>query len=195
MSFDYKRYLASREWALLKEQIRHRSRGKCERCPSGDYESTHHVTYERMGNERLDDLLAVCNACHEYLSGKTHVDPRVAHLAAGMFAQDGGSWVVACPVCGLDYSHIRSAFTRIGTDPDEGKCYDGTEVRGMAASRRSSLVIQFDGECEHAWEIEIQQRKGQNLACVIVIPSLSIGDTDFEAFRRDVEAEQLGAAS
>lgn len=68
-------YLASREWALLKEQVRVRSGGCCERCAVGDHEQTHHVTYERLGHERLDDLLGVCEACHLYLSGKSDDDP------------------------------------------------------------------------------------------------------------------------
>jgi len=71
---EYQQYLASREWALLKEQIRKRSGDKCERCLRDPYESTHHLTYERVGNELLTDLLAVCNACHKFLSGKSKLD-------------------------------------------------------------------------------------------------------------------------
>jgi hypothetical protein len=72
---DYHKYLASREWALLKEQVRKRSGGACERCKVGLYAATHHLTYERLGHERLEDLLAVCEPCHEFLSGKSDVDP------------------------------------------------------------------------------------------------------------------------
>jgi len=72
--FAYQAYLASREWALLKRQVRERSGGKCERC-GADQEATHHLTYERIGEERLEDLQAVCNACHEYLSGLSDIDP------------------------------------------------------------------------------------------------------------------------
>lgn len=71
----YHRYLASREWGLLKEQVRQRSGGHCEHCGSNTYEQTHHVTYERVGAERLDDLLAVCEECHLFLSGKSDDDP------------------------------------------------------------------------------------------------------------------------
>lgn len=74
MGFDYQRYLASREWALLREQVRERSGNKCERC-GGPYQSTHHLTYERIGHELLEDLQAVCNPCHEFLSGKRDDDP------------------------------------------------------------------------------------------------------------------------
>jgi hypothetical protein len=72
---EYQKYLASREWALKKEQLRTRSRGNCERCRRGKYESTHHLTYERTGDEPISDLLAVCNACHKFLSGKSDTDP------------------------------------------------------------------------------------------------------------------------
>jgi hypothetical protein len=44
--FDWQVYFASREWALLKEQVRQRSRGHCERCEMGAYEQTHHLNYK-----------------------------------------------------------------------------------------------------------------------------------------------------
>lgn len=75
--FDYQRYLASREWAERKEAIRKRSHGYCERCLWAEYESTHHLTYRNIGHEPLEDLLAVCNPCHAYLSAKTDHDPRL----------------------------------------------------------------------------------------------------------------------
>lgn len=73
--FDYKRYLASREWALKKRQVRERSGGQCERCIVGKYQDTHHITYERIGSEELSDLLGVCRPCHAYMSGTSDVDP------------------------------------------------------------------------------------------------------------------------
>jgi hypothetical protein len=72
---DYQRYLASREWALKKEAVRKRSRNSCERCGRVPMQATHHLTYERIGNELLEDLQGVCNPCHEFLSAKTNIDP------------------------------------------------------------------------------------------------------------------------
>jgi hypothetical protein len=72
---EYQAYLASREWALLKEQVRKRSGGKCERCEENNYEQTHHVTYERAGHEELADLQALCEGCHLFVSGKSDDDP------------------------------------------------------------------------------------------------------------------------
>jgi hypothetical protein len=79
---EYQKYLASREWALLKGQVRKRSHGRCERCLCFEYEQTHHLTYERIGEEKLEDLLAVCEPCHEYISGKSNNDPSVVFLYA-----------------------------------------------------------------------------------------------------------------
>ena len=69
MQFVYKRYLASREWAVLKRRVRERSQGWCERCRARPYQETHHLTYERIGRERLEDLQALCRPCHAYESG------------------------------------------------------------------------------------------------------------------------------
>jgi hypothetical protein len=72
---NYKRYLASREWAIRKQKIHERSGGLCERCSTGKMENVHHLTYENICNEPLKDLISVCAKCHEFLSGKTFEDP------------------------------------------------------------------------------------------------------------------------
>ena len=87
MSFDYQVYLASREWAVRREAVRKRSGNRCERTLEdqrcvGQQESVHHLTYARIGNELLEDLLGVCNDCHKWLSGKTDVDPLAASIAS-----------------------------------------------------------------------------------------------------------------
>ena len=77
---DYHRYMASREWALKRQEVRARSGGKCDRCKIRDMASVHHTTYERLGNELPTDLLAVCKPCHEWLSGRSDIDPAEAEI-------------------------------------------------------------------------------------------------------------------
>lgn len=72
---NYHEYLASREWALKKKAVKERSGGVCERCGKNPHEQTHHKTYQRLGNEHLEDLLGVCRRCHEFLSGESSADP------------------------------------------------------------------------------------------------------------------------
>lgn len=71
---EYYKYLASREWSMLKARVKKRSRGYCERCHVGTYAYTHHLTYERIGKERLDDLQGVCGPCHKFLHGESNFD-------------------------------------------------------------------------------------------------------------------------
>src|SRR5215831_14192625 len=104
---EYQTYLASREWALKREAIRERARGICERCRLNQMEAVHHLTYARIGNEPLEDLQAVCNLCHEFLSGKTSVDPV---LRPGGAVRIGGKTVISemlpqsgKPIPGLEY--------------------------------------------------------------------------------------------
>ena len=89
---NYRKYLASREWAVLKEKVRVRSGGICERCFMAPHVQTHHVTYERMGHERLEDLEGVCEDCHEYLSGRSGFDPsRLEHHIAKAMREGKGT--------------------------------------------------------------------------------------------------------
>lgn len=68
-------YMASREFALLREAVRKRCGGICERCHRSKMTQTHHLTYERYGHELLTDLLGVCGPCHLFLSAKSDFDP------------------------------------------------------------------------------------------------------------------------
>lgn len=86
MDIDRHVYMASREWALKREAVRERSQGFCERCWYAPQEAVHHMTYEHLGDEPLDELLAVCRPCHAWLSAKSDFDP-AAPLSADEFIE------------------------------------------------------------------------------------------------------------
>lgn len=71
----YSAYLCSREWSVLKEQVRARSGGICERCTINPMDHVHHLTYERKYREELEDLQACCKPCHEFIHAKSDNDP------------------------------------------------------------------------------------------------------------------------
>jgi hypothetical protein len=71
----YAAYLCGREWSLLKEAVRDRSGGVCERCTANAMDHVHQLTYARKYREKLDDLQACCKACHEFIHGKSNSDP------------------------------------------------------------------------------------------------------------------------
>jgi hypothetical protein len=72
---EYQKYLASREWSLKKRAVKERAGGKCERCKFGEYQQTHHLTYEHIGAEPLEDLQGICSYCHKFISAESNIDP------------------------------------------------------------------------------------------------------------------------
>lgn len=68
---DYSQYMKSAEWFHKRQQVILRSDGKCEAigCTNEAVE-VHHMTYQRLGNENLEDLRAVCRECHRKIHGR-----------------------------------------------------------------------------------------------------------------------------
>ena len=74
----YDAYLSTSKWKTLREKVLARANGRCEGCGERKATHVHHLTYERLGNEMLFDLVAVCDACQK----KIHPQRRsVASLA------------------------------------------------------------------------------------------------------------------
>lgn len=59
----YDKYLASRHWHELRGKVLVLSDSTCARC-GGVATQVHHITYERLGRERLEDLEPICSNCH-----------------------------------------------------------------------------------------------------------------------------------
>jgi hypothetical protein len=65
---NYRKYINSRRWK--KRRLRYyRKFGKaCAACRTADAPITlHHMSYDRLGAELDDDLLALCRPCHDRL--------------------------------------------------------------------------------------------------------------------------------
>ena len=67
---EYVRYLQSRRWRALARAVCIRAKGKCEICLRADGEECAHLTYERIFNERITDLLWACRKCHRELDNR-----------------------------------------------------------------------------------------------------------------------------
>jgi len=78
----YSLYLCSRHWAVRREAVRKRSGEVCERCGKAPMAHVHHLTYARRFAEPLEDLQAVCLACHAYLHAASDHDPTGGHVDA-----------------------------------------------------------------------------------------------------------------
>jgi 5-methylcytosine-specific restriction endonuclease McrA len=62
---EYRQYLRSEGWKLRRQVALDRAGGFCEDCGARESFEVHHRTYKRKGNERPEDLVAVCRRCHQ----------------------------------------------------------------------------------------------------------------------------------
>jgi hypothetical protein len=65
----YQAYLNSPKWKAKRILVLRRAKYKCEKCKRRQATQIHHKTYERVFNEPLSDLLAVCAPCHRQIHG------------------------------------------------------------------------------------------------------------------------------
>jgi 5-methylcytosine-specific restriction endonuclease McrA len=61
---DYKTYLQSEQWKLIRDTALDLYDNKCILCDSTDNLNVHHKTYKNIGNEDIDDLIVLCKRCH-----------------------------------------------------------------------------------------------------------------------------------
>ena len=65
---NYAAYMTSPEWAEVKRRYRASLRPQnCGLCDTSEDLHLHHLTYERVGQEELADLVALCAPCHRML--------------------------------------------------------------------------------------------------------------------------------
>ena len=67
----YKEYLRSPEWASKRERVLKRANGMCEGCGIAEARQVHHLSYAHVGREMLFELVAICDACHEVVHGRS----------------------------------------------------------------------------------------------------------------------------
>ncbi len=61
----YDGYLHSDEWRAKRRRVLRRAGGICERCGRAKAAHVHHLTYARVGRERIEDLVGLCWPCHQ----------------------------------------------------------------------------------------------------------------------------------
>lgn len=64
---DYSAYIESPQWQRKRSERMAIDRKQCVLCGSVQNLQVHHVTYERLFNEKMQDLMTVCHGCHEVL--------------------------------------------------------------------------------------------------------------------------------
>lgn len=62
----YDKYLSSEHWRNLRKRIAYQRNFTCEKCNKKIISKyhIHHLTYENIGNEKDEDLMFLCEKCH-----------------------------------------------------------------------------------------------------------------------------------
>jgi hypothetical protein len=97
-ALPYATYLQTAHWSDQRAAALEKSGGRCQWCEQeGTPEApldVHHLTYERLGEERAEDLIALCRYCH----ARWHRDERfpdwrpVKPLGVGGRQWQSGRW-------------------------------------------------------------------------------------------------------
>ena len=60
----YTTHLSSAAWQITRKRTIRRAGFRCARCKARGPLDVHHLTYERLGHERPEDVIALCRSCH-----------------------------------------------------------------------------------------------------------------------------------
>ncbi|MCT3845067.1 HNH endonuclease [Elizabethkingia anophelis] len=63
----YHRYLESPEWKAKRKIVFERDENICQECKKKPAFHVHHLTYQNIFNEKLEDLISVCTQCHSMI--------------------------------------------------------------------------------------------------------------------------------
>lgn len=91
---QYREYLASEAWQIRRKWKLEQADHRCQVCNSDEQLHVHHRTYDRLGNERENDLTVLCRDCHALFHHRmpdpAESDPEMSTLEAWRRAISGG---------------------------------------------------------------------------------------------------------
>jgi len=64
-ALPYLDYLKTQEWCARRAVKLKIAEYRCQLCNESEGLQVHHRTYERLGCEKMGDLLVLCKACHQ----------------------------------------------------------------------------------------------------------------------------------
>ena len=62
----FEEYLKTPEWKTRRSRALIRAGNRCQVCTNTDRLEVHHRSYERFGDELLEDLVVMCRKCHQH---------------------------------------------------------------------------------------------------------------------------------
>ncbi len=110
---SYKDYLQTKHWRIKKDQYKKEYECKCCMCESTKNLNLHHMTYENIGHENLNDLCYLCKDCHNALHkmlGDTKLSSYLKHFKEKKIRKKRVKQKCNCKIC----LHRRGKVCEIG---------------------------------------------------------------------------------
>lgn len=64
---EYDEYIESEDWRKIADKVLKRDKHTCQYCGDAKAKQVHHLTYNRLYDEAMFDLVSVCVKCHDKL--------------------------------------------------------------------------------------------------------------------------------
>lgn len=64
-SMPYSDYILTDHWLSVRKAALYRAGGRCQLCGRQERLQVHHNSYENLGHELPEDLIVLCQSCHE----------------------------------------------------------------------------------------------------------------------------------
>lgn len=141
---NYADYIHSVRWYETRRRYRASDRPQdCQLCGGDKQIALHHLTYERVGNERLDDLLPLCNDCHQ-----------LVHALAARGAIDGIDLAALKPL--VDEARAERNRTAMAEQNGVRRAeFAYVHANRSYAKRRQSLLRKLDDAVRRALKSEV----------------------------------------
>lgn len=92
---EYKRYIHSADWRKTAEERMEMDHHTCRVC-GGRATDVHHLTYDHLGSEPMDDLVSLCRKCHN--QAEEIYDPTITPWAMDEVKPGGNNFMAAMRV-------------------------------------------------------------------------------------------------
>ena len=67
---DYKEYIKSTAWYQKRLARLKKDKYTCQKCGDTEFLEVHHLTYDNLGDEPMEDLVCLCRDCHQAIHDK-----------------------------------------------------------------------------------------------------------------------------
>lgn len=100
---QYQEYLKSSHWRTMRRKALENAEHSCQLCNSDSELNVHHRTYDRIGHERLTDVIVLCRDCHAKFHDKLEASVPLTYGDDGLDrwlgkknkTQDNDDWIPA----------------------------------------------------------------------------------------------------